>query len=203
MKQPRLKGYLVATLTITAVVVFAYTVVTASIYDPGDSNIIISSLHTAFARAPVPHAGDPVRFKIPALNIDAAVQQVKVSARNTIGVPTNFTDVGWYIYSPVPGSPGSAIIDGHVDNGLALAGVFKHLSDVKIGNVVDIVTRGGTNLHFMVIQIDSYPYDSTSTDAMVYPEPGSYLRLITCGGTWLPAHRTYDTRLVVTAELML
>ena len=201
MKHLWFKGFLALTLTITAVVVFAYTLVTASVYDPGDSNIV-TTVHAAFAHAPLPQADDPVRFTIPALNIDAHVQPVKVSGHNTIGVPTNFTDVGWYIYSPPPGSPGSAIIDGHVDNGLALAGVFKHLSDIRIGNAVEITTRGGTVLHFTVIRIDTYPYDSTSTDAMIYPHPGSYLRLITCGGTWLRARKTYDTRIVVTAEVV-
>ena len=219
---------LVWALTIAAAVVFAYTLVRASIYDPEDSGLTVAaapylypqnevvvgqsyavltdaSTTAASSSAPIvspPKTARRARLAIPSLGIDAAIQRVTVSGHNTIGVPTNFTDVGWYAYSPMPGQEGTAIIDGHVDNGLALAGVFKHLSDIKVGDAVDVTDQTGPVVHFEVIQVDTYPYDSTSTDALSYSKPGSYLRLITCSGSWLPLLRTYDKRIVVTARLV-
>jgi sortase (surface protein transpeptidase) len=206
MNRLSLKRRFVMTITITAVVVFVYTAVRATLYDPDDSGLTapieLSLVSSASAHAVTAQSGDPARLILPALGINANVQRVTVSIHNTIAVPTNFTDVGWYAYSPDPGKPGTAIIDGHVDNGLALAGVFKHLSDAKVGDDIEIVTHGGATIHFSVIQIKSYPYQSTSTEAMAYPHPGSYLQLISCTGAWVPTADTYDHRIVVTAELV-
>lgn len=107
-----------------------------------------------------------------------------------------------YVFSPLPGEEGSSIIDGHLDNGLGRAGVFKNLSSAKIGDIVEVVTYGGKKLSFNIIRVDTYNYLSTSTDAQIYPYAGSYLRLITCGGTWLPKYKTYDMRIIVTAKLV-
>ena len=44
-----------------------------------------------------------------------------------MGVPTNFTDVGWYRYGPAPGTPGNAVIDGHLDGKSVPEAVFYNL----------------------------------------------------------------------------
>ena len=222
------KRLLALALTTIAVVVFAYTLIRATVYGPEDGDSGISTIpvyllsdasstdpggvdiasttisETVSSSSAVALISMPrTHLAIPSLGIDAVVQRVTVSSHDTIGVPTNFTDVGWYAYSPLPGKEGTSIIDGHVDNGLALAGVFKHLSDIKIGDSVSVTDPSGKVLNFQVIQIDTYPYESTSTDALSYPHPGSYLSLITCTGAWVPLHRTYDQRIVVTAKLVL
>src|SRR4051812_42948486 len=78
----------------------------------------------------------PVQFSIPALTINAHVQQVGITAAGNMGVPSNFSDVGWYKNGVVPGHAGSAVIDGHVDNGLGLPGVFKHLGEIQKGDSI-------------------------------------------------------------------
>ena len=214
------KRVLALVITITAVVVFANTLISATLYDPGDSGIVVSTVaasqsavasHMATTRetamlattSPILASQElPDRLKIASLGIDAHIQRVTISKHNTIGVPNNFKDVAWYIYSPKPGQEGSAVIDGHVDNGLALAGVFKHLSDIQVGDPISVTDGDGKKIDFTVIQIDIYPYSSTSTDALSYPKPGSYLRLISCTGSWLSKFRTYDKRIVVTAKLV-
>ena len=142
----------------------------------------------------------PLRFSIPSLGINAKVQYVGITAKGTIGSPSNFTDVGWYENSATPGLSGSALIDGHVDNGLGLPGVFKHLSNINVGDHVYITTEEGTNLDFLVSSVNSYNYQQVPlTDIMRSTD--SRLVLITCEGNWVGDQRTYDKRLVIVATL--
>jgi sortase (surface protein transpeptidase) len=193
-------------ITITSVVVFGYTFSKATVTytnDSVDSTVgIFSSAEASLVHIPTVKDGYPSRFKMPSLGIDAAVQHVSITTKNTIGVPNNFKDVGWYVNSPAPGQPGSAIIDGHVDNGLGLAGVFKNLSKSNIGDDVEVVNVSGKKNFFKIIKIENYPFESTSTSAFAYPVDGSYLMLITCSGKWIPARKTYDTRTIVIAKLV-
>ncbi len=142
----------------------------------------------------------PSRLVIPAINIDAHVKSVGLTADGNMATPGNFVDVGWYKYGTVPGNTGSAVIDGHVDNGLALAGVFKHLGDLKKGDDVYIKTNSGEEIHFVVSAVEQYPHDSLPSDYIFNDKSGSRIRLITCTGSWIANSKTYDERLVVTAD---
>ncbi len=148
-------------------------------------------------------SSQPARLIISSLNINARVQDVGVTKANAMGTPSNFTDVAWYKYGPVPGALGSAVIDGHVDNGLALAGVFKHLVDIQIGDDVTVVANDGSEKHFVVTDIENYPYQNSPSDIIFdHNTDGSRLNLITCEGAWVAAGRTYDHRLVVYTKLV-
>lgn len=201
-----------------ALVVFGATLIHAVAYDP-DSEIAVppsAAVSAASASQPVlaetakastavaaPIPGDyPTRLLIPALSVDANVQYVGVTASGSMGTPDNFTDVAWYKYGVVPGDQGSAIIDGHVDNGLALAGVFKHLVDIQNGDDIYVVDKDGARLHFVVTSVDLYPYQSVPTEQIFDQTDGRFLKLITCDGTWVPGGKTYDKRLVVSAVLV-
>jgi len=150
---------------------------------------------------PIIPAFYPVRLKIPSLGIDANVQELGINKKGALGVPSNFTDVGWYAAGTIPGDKGSAIMDGHVDNGLALAGVFKHLVDIAVGDSIYVTEHDGTVIHFIVTGTESFDYMNAPTDLIFNQNNGSYLKLITCGGAWVPGGRTYDRRIVVTAVL--
>lgn len=144
----------------------------------------------------------PVRLLIPALSIDAHVQYVGVTTGGEMGVPNNFTDVAWYRNGTLPGMAGSAVMDGHVDNGLALPGVFKYLERIKIGDSVYVETRDERMLHFVVYDTEIYPYKDVPMDKLFAESDAARLNLITCQGSWLPGDKTYDQRLVVYATLV-
>ena len=101
----------------------------------------------------------PERLIIPKLSIHALVHPVGIRADGTMGVPSNFTDVAWYKYGPAPGEKGSAVIDGHVDNALALPGVFKHLSELAPGDDVYVETASSTEVHFIVTDVETRQRD--------------------------------------------
>lgn len=185
-----------AIVLVAAAVVFVWTLVHALFIAPGDHFVAAAQMPYTVATS-----SSPVRLIIPVLNINANVQDVGVNAQGAMRAPDNFTDVAWYDQGPMPGQLGSAVIDGHVDNGLGLPGVFKHLSDIKVDDDVYVQEKDGSQLHFKVTDIATYPYQSAPTGLIFGETDAARLNLITCEGTWVPGGDTYDHRLVVFTEL--
>jgi sortase (surface protein transpeptidase) len=94
------------------------------------------------------------------------------------------------------------VIDGHVDNGLGLSGVFKHLEDLQQGDDVYVVTKTGRELHFVVEDTVSYPYKTVPLETLFSRDDDARLNLITCGGSWVKSDKTYDHRFVVYTRLV-
>ena len=143
----------------------------------------------------------PSRLIIPALKIDTLVEHVGVTKVGLMGNPSNFVNVAWFKYGPAPGDAGSAVIGGHVDNALALDGVFKHLNTLKAGDMIEVKNEAGVTLTFRVSAVEMYPYQSVP-QAIFTKTGGVYLNLITCAGSWQSKQHTYDRRLVVYTELV-
>src|SRR3989338_4745845 len=95
----------IASITILAMGFFVWTAVHALFYAP-DSEINVPHASVVLAS----EARKPLRIQIPSLGIDAKVQEVGITKTYSMGVPSNFQDVGWYKYGPVPGHVGSAVI---------------------------------------------------------------------------------------------
>lgn len=143
----------------------------------------------------------PVRIRIPAIGIDTDIQQVGVNGTGNMAVPSNYTDTGWYKYGPAPGESGSAVIAGHVNNGLGLSGVFEHLGDLEVGDDVFIERADGTTVRFVVTGSRIYPYTDAPAEVIFNPTGSVRLNLITCEGRWVKEDKTYDQRLVVFTKL--
>lgn len=145
-------------------------------------------------------SGYPAQLSIPSLGVNAHVQYVGLNAAGAIGAPSNFTDVAWFVRSVLPGQRGVTFFDGHVDNGLGLAGVFKHLDSIKKGAAINIVTKDGKTLHFIVTSVVAYNYLNVPMATLLNSKMPT-IRLMTCDGTWVNGQRTYNERLVVSAVL--
>lgn len=186
-------------IVVAAVGVFVATLVHALWYAP-ESSIYVPEKIIAPSHTPLPEE-QPERLIIPKLEIDADVQYVGVTAAGAMGVPNNFSDVAWYKYGTAPGFEGSAVIDGHLDNGLGLAAVFKRLGELKAGDDVYVRQKGGTTLHFVVRSVEQYDRTDVPVEDIFNRTGGAYLNLITCEGRWIRTDKTYDQRLVVYTEL--
>jgi LPXTG-site transpeptidase (sortase) family protein len=141
------------------------------------------------------------RLTIPSLGVNARVQNVGITKKGNMGTPNNYTDVGWYKYGPQPGEKGSAVIAGHVDNGLGLAAVFSKLDKIKIGDDVYVEMKEGKTLHFKVTKLDTYDFNAKADEVFTQKDE-TYLKLITCTGVWVPKYKTHNKRLVVTTVLV-
>lgn len=186
-------------ITVLAALVFFGTLTQALWYAPGSDLQVPAS--EIVPRA-LPPSEEPTTIRIPTLNIDTKIQQTGLNAKGNMGVPTNYTDVAWYKHGTVPGQTGSAVIDGHVDNGLGLSGVFKRLSELKKGDDIYVLTKTGRELHFIVEEATSYPYKSVPLEKLFSRNDDARLNLITCGGTWVKSEKTYDQRFVVYTRLV-
>ncbi|MDD5055960.1 MAG: class F sortase [Candidatus Peribacteraceae bacterium] len=152
---------------------------------------------SSVTQAPV---GIPLRLRIPHFGIDAAVEQVGLTASGDLAVPSAWSNVGWYLDGPRPGEIGTAVIDGHLDSETGAA-VFWNLPNLRTGDVVEIDDDRGRTLRFSVTGMRNIDDDDATAAAIAFgttAQPtGSALNLITCTGTWNPITRQYNARLVV------
>lgn len=192
------RGVVVA-ITALAAIVFFVTLTQALWYAPGSDLQVPAS---EIVPRELPPSEEPATMRIPKLNIDTKIQQTGLNAKGNMGVPTNYTDVAWYKHGTIPGQIGSAVIDGHVDNGLGLSGVFKRLSELKKGDDIYVVTKTGRELHFVVDEAVDYPYTAVPLEKLFSRKNDVWLNLITCGGSWVKSEKTYDRRFVVYTRLV-
>jgi LPXTG-site transpeptidase (sortase) family protein len=143
--------------------------------------------------------GVPVRLEIPTIGVDAAIEYVGVDSKGIMDVPVNSNDVGWFYPGPRPGEIGSAVIDGHLDNKDGSDAVFANLNKLKQGDHLYIVDGNGIPTIFIVQ--GSHEYNVGYADDIFSRNDGTYLNLITCDGVWDGAKKSYNKRLVVTAEI--
>lgn len=150
---------------------------------------------------PVSAPAITMRLTIPKIGIDAKVQEVGITSKGAMAAPRNFFQVGWYKYGAYPGETGSAVMAGHVDNGIALPAVFHDLPLLEIGDDIYIETKDGKKLHFKVSGQSVHDFDTAPAE--VFNESGGkFLKLITCTGSWIKELRTHDKRLIIKATLV-
>ena len=142
----------------------------------------------------------PARLKIPGLAIDTAVVRLGLNSDNTIQVPSDPNQVGWYANGPAPGEEGPAVILGHLDSVTGPA-IFWRLSSLRPGSQVLVTREDGSADTFVVQRVASFPVDSFPTDQVYGLTTDPELRLITCGGQYSFTQRRYLQNTVVFAVL--
>ena len=150
--------------------------------------------------APPLAAAAPVRVRIPALDVDSALVGLGLHADGTLQVPADGSVAGWFTGAPTPGERGPAVIAAHVDWDHA-PGVFFHLRDLEPGDEVLVDRADGSTARFVVLGVEQYPKDAFPTERVYGDIDHSGLRLITCGGDFDRAARSYRDNVVVYAGL--
>ncbi|MFF0202225.1 class F sortase [Streptomyces sp. NPDC005017] len=146
----------------------------------------------------------PQRVDIPGLGIQAPVVARGLDGDGAVDPPPFDQPgvVGWYAGGAAPGAPGAAVLVGHVDTETRPA-VFYKVSALVPGETVRVVRDDGTVAEFTVDDIDVVARDHfDAQQAYGVREKGrAELRLITCGGTFDKASRSYTANVVVSAYL--
>ena len=141
----------------------------------------------------------PTRLRIPELGIDAAVLDVRVLADGALDLPADVVRVGWYGGGPAPGQSGSAVLAAHVDYQGA-PGVFLQLGTLKAGTQILIERSDASVVVFRSSgPARSYRKSSLPIDQLFRRGQAPELTLITCGGAFDPATRSYQDNVVVSA----
>ncbi len=144
----------------------------------------------------------PVRLVIPKIGLDAAIEDVGLTADNAMASPSGPDTVGWYRLGPRPGNRGSAVIDGHSGYADGTAAAFDDLPELHKGDTLYVEDASGRRATFVVRMTQLYARDADAADVFA-PSAGRRLNLITCTGSWDAAAGTHSQRLVVFAELQL
>ncbi|POX56062.1 class F sortase [Streptomyces sp. Ru71] len=146
----------------------------------------------------------PQRIDIPDLGVQAPVVESGLDADGAIEAPPfdRAAVVGWYAGGAAPGAPGTALMVGHVDTETRPA-VFHRLGTLRPGSTVRVVRADGHVTEFTVEDVEVLPRDHFDAHRAYGPRrPGrAELRLITCGGTFDRADRSYTANVIVSAYL--
>lgn len=140
----------------------------------------------------------PVRLTIPAIGVRTRLIRLGLTRAGALQVPSGYQVAGWYDRSPRPGATGSAIIAGHIDS-VAGPGVFFRLASLHRGDRAYVRRADGSLAVFRVTAVRLYRKNRFPTATVYGPAAGPQLRLITCGGTFNPASRSYESNVVVYA----
>lgn len=152
---------------------------------------------------PVPGAG-PQALIIKALGLRAPIEAHGLDQLGGVEAPPyeRPNAVAWYQDGPQPGSPGAAVLVGHVDTKRSPA-VFYELSNIKRGTAITVVRSDGSTANFTVDDVSLVANDKFDVDKVYGPADTkrAELRLITCGGDYDRAQREYKANVVVSAYL--
>ena len=157
---------------------------------------------TATTRELVRRSPPPVRIEIPSIGVSSALVRLGLNPDGTMQVPGDYGVAGWFTGGPAPGETGPAVIAGHVDSRSGPA-VFYRLGALRNGDAINILRADGTTTRFVADNVVRYPKQAFPTQAVFGPTPDPVLRLITCGGRFDRARRSYVDNVIVTAQLAM
>jgi LPXTG-site transpeptidase (sortase) family protein len=144
--------------------------------------------------------GLPLRLRIPAINVDAAIEYVGLTQAGAMDIKPNPRDVAWYQLGPRPGEKGSAVIAGHYGWEHGQATVFTELSKLQSGDKIYVDNDQKATLPFVVRGTQRYDPSADTAAIFISSDGKSRLNLITCDGTWDAAKKTYSNRLVIFSD---
>ncbi|WP_107483760.1 class F sortase, partial [Streptomyces sp. SA15] len=140
----------------------------------------------------------------PGLGVQAPVVARGLDARGAVAPPPFDRPgaVGWYAAGTKPGAAGTALMVGHVDTETRPA-VFYRLSSLQPGETVRVLRDDGKVAEFTVDDVQVLTRDGfDAQQAYGTRETGrAELRLITCGGSFDRASRSYTANVIVSAYL--
>ncbi|OAH13387.1 class F sortase [Streptomyces jeddahensis] len=155
------------------------------------------------ALKPLP-AAKPLRIDVPSIRVQAPVVPRGLSPDGAVEAPSyeQAGAVAWYAGGTQPGAAGAAVFVGHVDTESRPA-VFFDLSAMRPGDKIWVSRDDGTVAEFTVDDVQVLTRERfDARQAYGVRQAGrAELRLITCGGTFDKARRTYTANVVVSAYL--
>lgn len=173
-----------------------------TVTEPATPEMIMPAPVQAAATPAVVDVGaPPVQLMVPDLGIDQGLIGLRVTPEGRMQVPESAADIGWWSDGPAPGSPGAALMVGHVDSKQG-PGVFYHLSTMAEGAVVAVRGADGRTLRFLVTGKQVFPKDDFPDELVYRTEGKASLHLVTCGGTFDRETGHYRDNVVVFADLI-
>lgn len=145
----------------------------------------------------------PTSIEIPRIGVDATIMSLGTNADGTVQVPPldKADQAGWYEPGASPGETGNAVIVGHVDSAVLGPAVFFDLGALTPGDTVTVRRADGVPATFTVDSVKSYPKTAFPTELVYGPSDRPSLRVVTCGGQFDQAAKSYPDNIVVFATM--
>lgn len=150
----------------------------------------------------------PSSLTVTALEIETAVTETGLNPDGTLEVPpvTRPGRVTWWSGSVPAGDRGPSVLLGHASGRPAGAtesvpGVFADLDTLEPGDEIRVERSDDRVAVFAVETVESYDKVDFPHARVYGDRDGPELVMITCGGVFDPAARSYEQNLVVYAEL--
>jgi len=141
----------------------------------------------------------PAAVRIPAIAVDAPVLAVGVEPDGALVVPESVLDVGWYQGSATPGSAGVTLLTSHLDTRSQGRGVFAGLVELTVGDTIELEDARGAVTGWRVVAREQRR--KTDLPPELFARSGAPLvALVTCGGPFDQASRSYRDNVIVWAE---
>lgn len=142
----------------------------------------------------------PVRLIIPAIKVNALVEQVGLTPTGLMDAPKEPDTVAWYSRGPRPGESGSAVIDGHSGWKDTVSAVFDTLSILQKGDKIYTEDTKGVLTTFVVQETRIYDPKTDASGVFFSNDGKAHLNLITCEGVWDPISKSSPQRLVIFSD---
>lgn len=174
----------------------------ASTSEPATVPTTAPSMPPTFAPAAAPPKaaqGRPTVLHLPTLNITAHIDPVD-STDGVLQVPDDVSRVGWWQHSADAGSTaGSTVIDGHIDSAVTGEGALFNLADLAPGDPLSVTTSVGSTIHYQVQARRVYVKEDGLPAELFSQQGPARLVIISCGGTFDKATRSYEENVAVFA----
>jgi hypothetical protein len=144
----------------------------------------------------------PVSVYIPHIKVRAEIISLGLTSSGAVGVPSLNTPflTSWYNRGPTPGTPGAAVIFGHVDSAAVGPAVFYRIGDLQPGDLVYVTLKDGRTALFRVYSAALYSKAEFPDNTIYGYTSWPSLRLVTCGGQFDDSTGHYLSNTVVFAQ---
>jgi sortase (surface protein transpeptidase) len=136
---------------------------------------------------------------VPNIGVSAKLLTFGTHQGGDLPVPalTQAEDPAWYKFTATPGTPGNAVIVGHVDTYTG-PGVFYDLYLLIPGNPIYVTTGAGRE-DYRITSVTEVPKPDFPVNKVFGPTRSRRLWLITCGGGFNYTTRHYLDNIIVSA----
>ena len=148
----------------------------------------------------VPARVPPAALDVPAIGVHTTgLVALGLTPLGAMEVPDGAVTAGWFALGPVPGDPGPAVLAAHV-SWAKVAGVFARLHEMRVGDAAIVTRADGRAVRFTAYRVERFGKTAFPTADVYGNTEGPELRLITCGGEFDRAARSYRDNVVVFAR---
>lgn len=143
----------------------------------------------------------PTRLTIKSIGVSSSFEDLGLTDDGEVQAPKDPAKVGWFTGAHTPGSPGVGVVAGHVTWN-RVPTVFFKLGTLNRGDRITVKREDGSSATFAVARRSTFPKDHFPTAEVYKATDTPELVLITCGGKYSYNSHSYDSNVIVWADLV-